>query len=178
MLWGEGAPESLDQTSPDPLVGHYRAAFLSAPEMLLFWPEIRNGPEVHCCSNNNAGIFFCSPILCFQPEIAPEAIHGLVLGALAKASWSLGFSLALRLTVPDSQTPSKHPEPASSLMVRYSLPSPDLELSDPEVFLPADPHADSLLRCPTHENPPDQCFTRVFQPVECFMKLPKSLVQD
>lgn len=51
------------------LLGYYCAGLLSAPKMLLSWPETRNGPEVRCCLNSNAGIFFLSPLLCFQPEI-------------------------------------------------------------------------------------------------------------
>lgn len=45
------------------LLAYYCAGLLSAPKMLLSWPEIRNGPE------GNAGIFFLSPLLCFQADI-------------------------------------------------------------------------------------------------------------
>lgn len=94
--WGEGAPEASGQTSRS----HYCAGLLSFSGMLLCWPELRNGPRSGAL--NNAGIFFLFLVLCFQTESAPPAVQGEVLGALAKAGWSRGFSLALQLTVPGS----------------------------------------------------------------------------
>lgn len=82
-----------------PSLGHYCAGLLSFSEMLLCWPELRNGPRAGAL--NNAGIFLF-PVLCFQTETAPPAVQGEVLGTLAKAGWSRGFSLTLQLTVPGS----------------------------------------------------------------------------